>query len=136
MDFNDKIIYYRELINNELVDIYNKGPENISEPINHILRGGKRFRPILCLLTTLSLKGDKKSAIIIGTAIELLHNFSLIHDDIMDNDNIMHGYETIHNKWNKSIAILSGDAVLALALLKLNYLKKNKSIIIQEFNNT
>ena len=135
MNFDTLINKYRTLIDVELSNVYNVGPESIQKPIKHILRGGKRFRPILCMLTTSSFKGDEQSSIIIGTAIELLHNFSLIHDDIMDNDNIRHGYKTIHNKWNQSIAILSGDAVLALALLKLNNLSKKKSKIIEEFNN-
>jgi len=136
MNFNTKIDKYRELVNIELNNIYKDGPNIIREPINHILRGGKRFRPILCMLTSSCFNGDKNSSIIIGTAIELLHNFSLIHDDIMDDDNVRHGYETIHSKWNKPIAILSGDAVLALALLKLNNLEKYKMEIIKEFNKT
>ena len=110
MKFDDQIELYKDIIDNELMNIYNDGPEIISKPIYHILRGGKRYRPILCLLTSLCFKGNENSATIVGTAIELLHNFSLIHDDIMDNDYLRHGYETIHSKWNKSIAILSGDA--------------------------
>ena len=134
MNFEAQILDYRNKINDELKKIYNVGPTNIKEPINHILKGGKRFRPILCLLTSYCCKGDQKSALIASTSIELLHNFTLIHDDIMDKDDLRHGNITIHNKWNESIAILSGDAILSLALINLNDLSHNKSVIIEKFN--
>ena len=126
MNFHEKISSYRNTLNNELENIYLTGPVNIKSPINHVLKGGKRLRPILCLLTCLSFKGNEKNALISSVAIELLHNFTLVHDDIMDKDDLRHGKPTIHNKWNDSIAILSGDAILALALIHLNKINKNK----------
>ena len=133
MNFEKKINQYKDIIDNILVEIYNDGPIIIKEPIKHILVGGKRFRPILCLLTTASFKGNEKIALKVGIAIELLHNFTLIHDDIMDDDNYRHGKTTIHNEWNQSIAILSGDAILALALIKLSKINNNQ-IIINKFH--
>ena len=134
MNFNEKILSYKNIINNKLENIYLTGPLNIQDPINHILKGGKRFRPILCLLTCSSFKGNEEDALIASIAIELLHNFTLVHDDIMDQDDLRHGNPTIHSKWNNSIAILSGDAILALALIHLNTLSRNKDLIIEKFN--
>tara|TARA_Y100001970_G_scaffold292903_1_gene436495 strand:+ start:14215 stop:15201 length:987 start_codon:yes stop_codon:yes gene_type:complete len=134
LTFQNKISNYKNIVDKELKSIYNKGPLNLTEPINHILSGGKRLRPLLCLLTASAFKGSKKDALIASVAIELLHNFTLIHDDIMDNDDIRHGLSTIHNKWNNSIAILAGDATLAIALIHLNRLTENKNLIIEHFN--
>ena len=135
MSFDEEILNYKNIINKELENIYLIGPASIKDPVNHIIKGGKRFRPILCLLTCSSFKGDKKNALIASVAIELLHNFTLVHDDIMDRDDLRHGNPTIHSKWNDSIAILSGDAILALALIHLNQLTKNKNLIIEKFND-
>ena len=134
MNFKNDVNAYKELISKELSAIYKNGLPNLYDPIHHILSGGKRLRPILCILTTKCFKGNPESALITATALELLHNFTLIHDDIMDKDDFRHGKRTIHNRWNESIAILSGDAILALALNKLNTLKKYKSSVIEKFN--
>ena len=134
LNFDEQILNYKNIVNEKLNDIYLEGPINIKEPIDHILKGGKRFRPILCLLTCSSFNGDKDNGLIAALAIELLHNFTLVHDDIMDKDDLRHGNPTIHSKWNDSIAILSGDAILALALIHLNRLTKDKDLIIQKFN--
>jgi len=135
LTFHEKISSYKDVIDNELKNIYPMGPVNIKDPLNHILKGGKRFRPILCLLTSSSFRGNKENALIASVAIELLHNFTLVHDDIMDKDDLRHGNPTIHSKWNDSIAILSGDAILALALIHLNDLTENKNLIIEKFNH-
>ena len=134
MNFEKTIDNLKININDELKKIYNSGPSTIKEPIYHILKGGKRIRPILCLLTSLSCGGKINDALETAVAIELLHNFTLIHDDIMDNDDLRHGNITIHKKWNDSIAILSGDAMLAIALIKLNNLEKKQIEVIKKFN--
>ena len=134
MNFEDDIVRFKKNIDDELKQVYDLGPDIIKNPINHILNGGKRIRPILCLITSLSCGANIKETLDAAISIELLHNFTLIHDDIMDNDDLRHGHITIHKKWNSSIAILSGDAMLAIALIKLNDLKKHKSIIIKKFN--
>tara|TARA_Y100001970_G_scaffold23435_1_gene27541 strand:- start:18133 stop:19086 length:954 start_codon:yes stop_codon:yes gene_type:complete len=134
MDFDNTIDNLKNNINNELKKIYDSGPSIIKEPIYHILRGGKRIRPILCMLSSLSCGGTIKDSLETAISIELLHNFTLIHDDIMDNDDLRHGNVTIHKKWNNSIAILSGDAMLAIALIKLNNLDKKQIQVIEKFN--
>jgi len=134
LKFEDKILEYKKNIDIELLNIYNDGPPNIKDPIHHILKGGKRLRPILCKFVCLCCKGNQDSTDIVATSIELLHNFTLIHDDIMDNDILRHGRETIHHIWNDSIAILSGDAMLAIALIRLGKVKDHKSLILHKFN--
>ena len=132
MNFN-KFEKYKSLVDGELDNLYSNGPKLLIEPINHILKGGKRLRPILCILSYESIKNDRNSEILtIATSIELLHIFSLIHDDIMDNDKLRHGVETIHTKWSIPVGILAGDAVLALAMKKIN---KSSKIIIEKFND-
>ena len=120
MKFKDEIKLYKSMIDENLKKVYESGPINIKEPIYHILKGGKRIRPILSVITADACGLNPEEAVSASISIELLHNFTLIHDDIMDNDDLRHGNETIHKKWNDSIAILSGDAMLAIALLKLN----------------
>lgn len=80
---------------------------------------GKRFRPTLCLLSSLAISGDYKKALPAAAAIELIHNFSLIHDDIQDEDKYRRGRMTVWKKWDNSQAINAGDAMHALANLAL-----------------
>ena len=91
----------------------NKSPENLYKPSRYILKlGGKRIRPILTLISTEVFGGDVKKALPAALAIEVFHNFSLVHDDIMDEAPLRRGQETVHKKWNTNTAILSGDAML------------------------
>jgi geranylgeranyl diphosphate synthase type II len=93
-----------------------KEPVNLYEPIKYIVSlGGKRVRPTLTLMTCDILKKDYGHAIYASLALELFHNFSLIHDDIMDNAPLRRGKPTVHNKWDLNTGILSGDAMLILA---------------------
>ncbi|WP_396151399.1 polyprenyl synthetase family protein [Flavobacterium sp.] len=93
-----------------------KEPKNLYEPIDYILRlGGKRMRPVLTLLSTEIFDADFKKALSAATAVEVFHNFSLVHDDIMDDAPLRRGKETVHEKWNLNTGILSGDAMLILA---------------------
>lgn len=99
---------------NETITI--KEPKNLYEPIDYILQiGGKRLRPILTLLTCDLFGGNSKHAYDAALAIEVFHNFTLIHDDIMDSAPIRRGKETVHIKWNVNTGILSGDAMMILA---------------------
>ena len=108
---------YRDEINSHLVSVYNIGPESLVDPINYVLSGkGKRVRPILTLFTAESFGGTKSESMPAALAVEILHNFTLVHDDIMDEDHIRHGKPTVHHKWDVGTAILSGDAMLSLAL--------------------
>src|SRR5699024_378102 len=91
-------------------------PANLYEPISYMLSiGGKRMRPILTLLACDVFEEDYNKAIEAAKAVELFHNFSLIHDDIMDNAPLRRGKVTVHERWNLNTGILSGDAMLILA---------------------
>lgn len=93
-----------------------KEPNNLYEPIRYILSlGGKRLRPVLTLMATEVFDVDCEKAIPAATAVEVFHNFSLIHDDIMDDAPLRRGNETVHEKWDLNTGILSGDAMLILA---------------------
>ena len=117
MVFDQHILAYRDEINSQLLSVYNTGPESLVNPINYVLSGkGKRVRPILTLFTAESFGGTKSESMPAALAVEILHNFTLVHDDIMDEDHIRHGKPTVHHKWDVGTAILSGDAMLSLAL--------------------
>lgn len=93
-----------------------KEPNNLYEPIRYILSlGGKRLRPVLTLMATEVFDVYCEKAIPAATAVEVFHNFSLIHDDIMDDAPLRRGNETVHEKWDLNTGILSGDAMLILA---------------------
>ena len=118
--FKNKLYSYKHVVDNELLNIYPSGPKLIKNPINHVITGGKRLRPSLCLLIYNAFNKDISKALIPAISIELLHLFSLVHDDIMDNDDLRHSKKTIHKKWNVPVAILAGDSILALAFKRLN----------------
>ena len=128
---------YTKLLNKidkDLLKIYNKGPKSLLETYQYTVLGkGKRIRPLLTILTSKSISGDYKKSYNAALAIEILHNFTLVHDDIMDNDSIRHGKKTIHEKWNVSTAILAGDAMLAISLNLLTNSKYDYKII-EAFN--
>lgn len=109
--------HYQELISAYFTELHlNKEPKNLYEPIEYILHlGGKRMRPILTLMATEVFDVDCKNALAAATAIEVFHNFSLVHDDIMDDAPLRRGNETVHEKWDVNTGILSGDAMLILA---------------------
>lgn len=93
-----------------------KEPRNLYEPITYILGlGGKRLRPVLVLMATEVFDIDYKKALDAAFAIEVFHNFSLVHDDIMDNAPVRRGQTTVHEKWDINTGILSGDAMLIMA---------------------
>jgi len=91
-------------------------PKNLYEPISYILGlGGKRIRPTLTLMAAEIFGASYKEALPAALAVEVFHNFSLIHDDIMDDAPLRRGNETVHEKWDLNTGILSGDAMLILA---------------------
>jgi geranylgeranyl diphosphate synthase type II len=88
-------------------------PAELYEPISYILAlGGKRMRPALLLMACDLFGGDVEAALPPALAIEVFHNFTLMHDDIMDNAPLRRGRSTVHEKWNQNVAILSGDVML------------------------
>lgn len=94
----------------------NKEPKNLYEPMEYILGlGGKRMRPVLTLMSAEVFDTDYKKALPAAMAVEVFHNFSLVHDDIMDDAPLRRGQVTVHEKWNINTGILSGDAMLILA---------------------
>ena len=102
----------------EFLNSYNveREPKNLYQPIEYILNlGGKRLRPVLTLMTTACFGGDINRSMDAALALEVFHNFSLIHDDIMDAAPLRRGKETVHEKWNINTGILSGDAMLISA---------------------
>ena len=109
-EVNDNLGYY--------IKKYNRSPGILKEAIKYsIENGGKRIRPILCLVTAKSLKQDYKKVMPTACAIEFIHTYSLIHDDLpsMDNDDFRRGKLTCHKKFGEDIAILTGDALFSEA---------------------
>jgi len=93
-----------------------KEPRNLYEPIDYIIGlAGKRIRPVLTLMAAEVFDADYNQALPAAMAVEMFHNFSLVHDDIMDAAPLRRGNETVHEKWNLNTGILSGDAMLILA---------------------
>ena len=91
-------------------------PTNLYEPVNYILSlGGKRMRPLLTLMSVDAFGKDYKSGLHAALAVEVFHNFTLLHDDIMDDAPLRRGKATVHEKWDVNTAILSGDAMMILA---------------------
>ena len=94
----------------------NREPSNLYDPVSYILTlKGKRLRPILTLMATDIFSNSYKSGLDAALAVEVFHNFSLVHDDIMDSAELRRGHKTVHKKWNVSTGILSGDVMLIQA---------------------
>ena len=93
-----------------------KEPANLYEPVSYIMGlGGKRLRPVLTLLASELFEANYQAALPAALAVEVFHNFSLVHDDIMDDAPLRRGHETVHEKWDINTGILSGDAMLIMA---------------------
>ena len=111
---------YKDLyaqVEQEIANIaYTQQPEELYKPIEYIMQlGGKRLRPVLTLMANDMFGGETRKALKAALAIEMFHNFTLVHDDIMDNADIRRGKPTVHIKWNQTIAILSGDLMMIKA---------------------
>ncbi len=108
-------------------------PSYLYQPIDFALKGkGKRFRPVLVHLSGRGFGADPEDLMNAGLAVELMHNFTLVHDDIMDNDETRHGLPTIHKHFGVNEAILAGDSIFALAQLMIG--KVNSVAAFQAFN--
>lgn len=95
---------------------YNRKPSGLYDPVKYVLSmGGKRIRPVLMLLSYGLFKDDVESVLMPACALETYHNYTLLHDDLMDNADMRRGNETVHRKWDANTAILSGDSMLVLA---------------------
>ena len=108
---------YLDTVNQAIAVIpYPAQPRQLYEPIAyHMALGGKRIRPVLALMACDAMGGDSSSAIDAAVGIEMFHNFTLLHDDVMDNADVRRGKPTVHRRWNDNTAILSGDTMLTIA---------------------
>jgi geranylgeranyl diphosphate synthase, type II len=124
---------YKHLVERSLSGfVKEQVPQSLYVPLKYVLDGGgKRIRPVLLLLSCEAVGGKPSKAVYAGTAIEILHNFTLVHDDIMDRASSRRGRQTVHTKWDTNVAILVGDELLALAYRAL---LKTSSPNIQEIS--
>lgn len=116
------------LVNDYLVQLpYEREPQSLYEPIKYVLSmGGKRVRPVLMMLAYNMYKDDPESILPSACALETYHNYTLLHDDLMDNAALRRGHETVHMKWDANTAILSGDSMLVLAYERIAQCPKEK----------
>lgn len=128
---------YSQLIEKEIKNQkFGKQPLSLYEPIRYLMGlGGKRMRPMLTLLGYSLFKDDVKRAVPFAVAVEAFHNFTLMHDDIMDNAPLRRGNVTVHEKWNVNTAILSGDVMLVKVYdMFLQLESENLKSILKSFN--
>ena len=114
---------------NEAIDglSYDRKPASLYEPIKYVLSlGGKRVRPVLMLMAYNLYKDDPQKIITQAVGLETYHNFTLLHDDLMDNADMRRGHETVHKKWDANQAILSGDTMLLQAFERVEACEVDK----------
>lgn len=100
---------------------YNRKPKSLYEPVKYVLSmGGKRIRPVLMMLAYNLFRDDPEKIIIPACGLETYHNYTLLHDDLMDNADLRRGHPTVHRRWNANTAILSGDSMLVLAYQRMS----------------
>ncbi|MBK8550767.1 MAG: polyprenyl synthetase family protein [Ignavibacteria bacterium] len=121
----DNYLHYKKRVDEILShSIEKQKPESLYEPLRYVLTGGgKRIRPMMVIFSCEAYGGKPEDALNAAVAMEMLHNFTLVHDDIMDNADTRRGSQTVHKKWNENVAILTGDHLIGLAysyLLKTN----------------
>ncbi|MCT4665699.1 MAG: polyprenyl synthetase family protein [Flavobacteriales bacterium] len=133
--FVDYIQFYKEQLTQYA---FVKQPETLYAPIDYIMNlGGKRIRPCMALLFGEAYGIDKNAVLPLAHSIEIFHNFTLVHDDIMDEAPLRRGKETLHTKWNLNTAILSGDSMMIMAYQELLKLEVNNlKEILNYFNAT
>lgn len=99
---------------------YDRQPASLYEPIHYVLSlGGKRIRPVLMMMAYNLYREDPESILMQAVALETYHNFTLLHDDLMDNADVRRGQQTVHRRWDANKAILSGDTMLVLAFERM-----------------
>jgi geranylgeranyl diphosphate synthase type II len=125
METSEEIL---KLVNDYLAQLpYDREPQSLYEPIKYVLSmGGKRVRPVLMLLAYNMYKENPESILSSACALETYHNYTLLHDDLMDNADLRRGHETVHRKWDANTAILSGDSMLVLAYERMAQCPKEK----------
>jgi geranylgeranyl diphosphate synthase, type II len=132
--------HFKTMVNEALGNLeLIRSPKNLYEPVSYIISlGGKRLRPVLTLAANELFGGNIRDALPAATGIEIFHNFTLLHDDIMDKAEFRRGKKTVHRKWNSNIAILSGDTMFALAYRQMLLMKpsQNTNEILDTFTST
>lgn len=134
-----KLTQFVQALNEEFSQqTYGERPEELYEPIRYLMSlGGKRLRPLMTLMATALFTDDWQKAIKPASAVEVFHNFTLMHDDIMDKAPLRRGKVTVHEKWNENIAILSGDVMLVQAYELLMFVEDDKfKKALKRFNRT
>jgi geranylgeranyl diphosphate synthase, type II len=134
---DNQIIQFSRLIEHEIrKQKFGRQPNSLYEPIRYLMAlGGKRMRPLLTMLAYSLFKDDVKRAVPFAAAVEAFHNFTLMHDDIMDNAPLRRGNSTVHEKWNVNTAILSGDVMLVKVYDMFLQLDSDKlKMILKLFN--
>ena len=107
---------------------YDRTPKSLYEPIKYVLSmGGKRIRPVLMLLAYNLFKDDPESILMPACALETYHNYTLLHDDLMDNADLRRGHQTVHRRWDANTAVLSGDTMLVLAYQRMTQCRADKA---------
>ena len=132
----DKLNDFKNIFLEEFSKIQKfEGPSYLYDPIKYFIKSpGKRLRPVIVLFLGDLFKNDKKDSINGALGVELLHNFTLVHDDIMDEDDLRHNVVTIHKKWDNAHAVLSGDGLGALGPIFIGKIKKNTLKILIRYN--
>ncbi len=127
---------YLEMVNQAIASIaYPERPLHLYEPIAyHMSLGGKRIRPVLTLMACEAMGGDAEKALDAAVGLEMFHNFTLLHDDVMDNADVRRGQLTVHRRWNDNTAILSGDTMLTIAT---QFIARSRDLRLMDlFNKT
>ncbi len=127
----------RDIIQTELEKKeYVEKPNTLFEPIQYIMEdGGKRLRPVLTLMAYNLYRDDIEKALKSAIGIEIFHNYTLLHDDVMDDAELRRGKQTVHKKWNSNVAILSGDAAAIVAYQHVESVDdKYLRLVIDGFN--
>lgn len=116
------------LVNNYLEQLpYERKPQSLYDPIRYVLSiGGKRIRPVLMLMAYNLFKDHPEKILMPACGLETYHNYTLLHDDLMDNADLRRGHETVHKRWNANTAILSGDSMLVLAYQRIAQVPSDK----------
>ena len=130
MIMKDYIQIFEDFLKKE---IDHDNPKNLYDPVKYILdSGGKRLRPLITLFITDLFTGNIKNALPASAALEIFHNFTLAHDDIMDNSLMRRGKKTINSKWDNNTGILSGDVMLIISYEILNKYDDSKYVLLSK----
>ena len=128
--------YFKTRLSLFLNEVKNE-PKFLYEPVKYALSaGGKRIRPVLCLMSAEMFGAKTETAVDAAIGLEVFHNFTLLHDDIMDKSDMRRGRPTVHKKWTENIAILSGDLMSLVACRCASKTANNSKAVLDVFLQT